>query len=82
MLCIDAAATDAENLCKWCLTSPVDIGLKLLFRILWNVSARRVQYAKMFYLVIQREKKIIHVIESCCKQGMLIKSCRYWLLNW
>ena len=23
----------------------------------------------------------IHVIEICCKQGMLIKSCRYWFLN-
>ena len=44
--CVDAAASDAENLCKWCLTSPVDIFWELLFRILWNDSARREQYAK------------------------------------
>ena len=43
--CVDAAASDAENLCRWCLASPVDIFWKFLFRSLWNASARRVQYA-------------------------------------
>ena len=32
--CVDAAASDAENLCKWCLASPVDIFWECLFQIL------------------------------------------------
>ena len=28
---IDAAASDAENLCRWCLASPVDIFWEFLF---------------------------------------------------
>ena len=32
--CVDAAASDAENLCRWCLASPVDIFWEFLFRIL------------------------------------------------
>ena len=24
----------------------------------------------------------IHIIEICCNSGMLVKSYRYWLLNW
>ena len=29
------------------------------------------------------EKEIfIHIIEICCYSGMLVKSYRYWLLNW
>ena len=35
--CVDAAASDAENLCRWCLASPVDIFWEFLFRILYNV---------------------------------------------
>ena len=31
---IDAAASDAENLCRWCLASPVDIFWEFLFRVL------------------------------------------------
>ena len=42
----NAAESDAENLCKWCLASPVDIFKEFLFRIVLNDSARRVQYAK------------------------------------
>ena len=32
--CVDAAASDAENLCRWCLGSPVDIFWEFLFRVL------------------------------------------------
>ena len=32
--CVDAAASDAENLCRWCLASPVDIFWEYLFRTL------------------------------------------------
>ena len=32
--CVDADASDAENHCKWCLASPVDIFWEFLFRIL------------------------------------------------
>ena len=81
---VDAAASDAENLCKWCLASPVDIFWEFLYRILWNDSTRRIHYAKHVLFSHSTVKKdfFIHVIEICCKQGMLIKSCRYWLLNW
>ena len=27
--CVDTAASDAENLCRWCLASPVDIFLRI-----------------------------------------------------
>ena len=32
--CVDAAASDAESLCMWCLASPVDILWEYLLRIL------------------------------------------------
>ena len=32
--CVDAAASDAENLCRWCLATPVDIFWEVLFRTL------------------------------------------------
>ena len=31
---VDAAASDAENFCRWCLASPVDIFWEFLFCIL------------------------------------------------
>ena len=58
---------------------------KFLLRIVWNDSARRVKYAKhiLFSLsAVEKEFCFIWVIKICCKQGILIKSCRYWLLNW
>ena len=81
--CVDAAASDAENLCKWCLASPVDIFRECLFRILWNDSTRRVQCAThvLFSNSTVEKEFVMHVIEICCKQEMLIKSCRNWLLN-
>ena len=40
LLCVDAAASDAEYLCMWCLASHVDIFWEILFQNLWNKSAR------------------------------------------
>ena len=34
LLCVDAAASDAENLCKWCLASFIDIFLEFSFQYL------------------------------------------------
>ena len=67
--CVDAAASDAENLCRWCLASPVDIFWEILFQILQNVSARRVQYATHVLFTHSTEEKefCIHVIEICRK---------------
>ena len=81
--CVDAAASDAENLCKGCLDSPVDIFWWFLFRILWNDSARRIQYARdiLFSHSTVEKEFFIRAIEICNKQELLIKSCRYWLLN-
>ena len=84
MHCVDAAASDAENLYKWCLASLVDIIWKCLFQNILNDSARRLQYATQFLfsqLTVEKEL-FIRVIEICCKSGMLIKSCRYWLSKW
>ena len=33
LLCVDAAASDGENLCMWCLASLVDIFWEILFKI-------------------------------------------------
>ena len=30
--CVDATASDAENLCRWCLASPVDIFWEFVFQ--------------------------------------------------
>ena len=46
LLCVDAAASDAENLCMWCLDSLVDIFCEILFQNLWNNSARLKQFTK------------------------------------
>ena len=32
--CVDAAASDAGNLCRWCLASTVDILWEVLFRFI------------------------------------------------
>ena len=84
LLCIDAAAFDAENLCMWCLANLVDIFREILFQNLWNNSARLKQFTKQRFNNIQAVEKefFIHIIEICCNSGMLVKSYRYWLLNW
>ena len=80
---VDAAASEAENLCKGCLDSPVDIFRGFLFQILWNDSARRVRYTRdvLFSHSTVEKEFFICAIEICNKQEILIKSCRYWLLN-
>ena len=57
--------------------------LEFLFQILWNDSARRVQYAThvLFSRSTLEKEFFIRVIEIRCKWEILIKSCRYWLLN-
>ena len=51
--CVDATASDAENLCKLCMASPVDIFWEFLFQNLWNDFARRAQYATRVLSFIQ-----------------------------
>ena len=46
LLCVDAAASDAENLCMWCLASLVDIFWEILFQNLWINSARLKHFTK------------------------------------
>ena len=61
LLCVDAAASDAENLCKWCLASFVDIFWEFLFQNLLNDSARRVQYVKhVSFSHFNRSKRILY----------------------
>ena len=77
LLCVDAAAFDAENLCKWSLACFMDIFLRIFVPIslIWNDSARRVKYAThVLYSHSSAEKALcIHFIEICCKSEMLIK---------
>ena len=84
LLCVDAAASDAENLCLWCLPSLVDIFLAILLQIFWNNSARLKKFTKQRFNNKQTVEKefFIHIIEICGNSGMLVKSYRYWLLNW
>ena len=84
LLCVDAAAADAENLCLWCIASLVDIFWAILFQNFWNNSARLKKFTKQRFNNKQNVEKyfFIHIIEICCNSGMLVKSYRYWLLNW
>ena len=51
LLCIDAAASDAENLCMWCLASLVNIFfLEILFQNFWNNSASLKQFTKQRFI--------------------------------
>ena len=84
LLCVDAAASDAEYLWMWCLAIPLDIFWEFLFKNLWNNSARLKHFTKQCFNnthTIEREF-FIHIIEICCNSGLLVKSYRYWLLNW
>ena len=84
LLCVDAAASDAENLCMWCVASLVDIFWEILFKNLLINSARLKQFTKQRFNNKQTVKIefFIHIIEICCNSAMLVKSYRYWLLNW
>ena len=84
LLCADAATYDAENLCMWCLASLVDIFGEILFQNLWNNSVRLNQFTKHRFINKQTVEKefVIPIIEICCNSRKLIKSYRYFLLNW
>ena len=57
---------------------------EILFQNLWNISARLKQFTKQRFNNQQTVENefFIHIIEICCNSGMLVKSFRYWLLNW
>ena len=84
LLCVDAAASDAKTLCMWCLAKLVGIFWEFLFQNLWNNSARLKQFTKQRFNKKQTVEKefFIQIIEICCNSGMLVKSYRYWLVNW
>ena len=79
MLCVNAAASDAENICMWYLASLVDIFWEILFQNLWNNSARLKQFTKQRFNNKQTAEKelFIHIIEICCNSEMFGKSYRY-----
>ena len=62
------------------------IFLEILFQNLWNNSARLKHFTNLKQHFINKqtvEKELfIHIIEICCDSGILVKSYRYWLLNW
>ena len=80
LLCVNAAASDAENLCMCCLASLVDILWEILYQNLWNNSAR----LKQFYLlnnasiINRQQKKILYSYHRNLLQfGNVVKSYRY-----
>ena len=83
LLCVDTAASDAENRCMWCLASLVDIFWEILFQNCRNNSARLKQFTKQRFINKQNVENeyFIHVFEICWKSGMLVKSYRYFLWN-
>ena len=58
--------------------------LAILFQNFRNNSARLKEFTKQRFNNTQTVEKdfFIHIIEICCNSGMLVKSYRYWLLNW
>ena len=84
LLCVDAAASDAEYLCMWCLAILVYIFWEFLFKNLWNNSSRQKQITEQGFNNKQTIEKefFFHIIEICCNSGILVKSYRYLLLNW
>ena len=58
LLCVDAAASDAENLCLWCLASLVDIFWAILFQNFWNNSARLKKFTKQRFNNKQTVEKV------------------------
>ena len=46
LLCVDAAASEAEKFCLWCLASLVDIFWAILFQNFRNNSARLKKFTK------------------------------------
>ena len=64
LLCVDAAASDAENLCLWCLASLVDIFWAILFQNFWNNSARLKKFTKQRFNNKQTVEKDFLFISS------------------
>ena len=60
LLCVDAAASDAENLYMWCLDSLVDIFREILFQKLWINSARLKQFTKQRFNNKQAVEKSLY----------------------
>ena len=84
LLCVDAAASDAEYLYMWCLAILVDIFWEFFIQKSLDQSARLKQFIKQGFNNEQTIEKdcFIHIIEICCNSGILVKSYRYWLSNW
>ena len=61
LICVDAAASDAENLCMWCLAILVDIFWEFLFKNIWNNSSRLKQITKQGFNNKQTIEKEYHL---------------------
>ena len=79
LICVDAAASDAENLCLWCLASLVDIFWAILFQNFWNNSARLKKFTKQRFNNKQTvEKDFLFIsskfvaIRECCSRVIVI----------
>ena len=72
LLYVDAAASDAANLCMWCLASIVDIFWEILFQNLWNNAARLKQDAKQRFTNKHTVKRISLFILS---KSVAIREC-------
>ena len=59
LLCVEAAVSDAENLCLWCLPSLLDIFWAILFQNFWNNSARLKKFTKQRFNNKQKWRKRI-----------------------
>ena len=83
LLCVDAAASDAENLCLWCLASLVDIFEDFVPKF-WEQLCKTKKFTQQCFNNKQTVEKdfLNHIIEIYGNSGMLVKSYRYWLLNW
>ena len=68
MRCVDAAASDAENLCKWCLAASWLLFENFCSKIFFTT----LQYATHVLSSQSTVEKefFIRVIEICCKSGM------------
>ena len=59
--CVDAAASDAENLCRWCLASPVDIFLRIFVPIsLKRLCKTCTIYNTRFIKSFNRRKRFLY----------------------
>ena len=84
LLFVDAAAFYAERLCMWCLANLVDIFWRNYVPKSLKQLCKTKQCIKRLLNNKQAIEKelFIHKIEICINSRMLVKSYRYWLLNW